>query len=217
MLRSQFENELQQLHSQFYEMGKQVSDTIYKAYKSFINHDRELATEVIENDHLINEMEIKLERKSFEMIALQQPVTTDLRMIVTILKASSDLERLGDHAVSIAKATIRVKGKKRMPVIEEELSQMSKSVITMVNDVLDAYVNHDSNKAKEIAKSDEKINLNYSEIYKHTVSYMKEDPETIVSGTDYLQVASYLERIGDYVTNICEWIVYLETGKITEL
>lgn len=217
MLRSQFENDLKKLHSQFYDMGKMVSDSIYKAYKSFINHDKELAQEVIDSDHIINEMEIKLERKSFEMIALQQPVTTDLRMIVTILKASSDLERLGDHAVAIAKATIRVKGKKRMPEIEKELSEMSKYAINMVNEVLVAYIENDNQKAREIAVRDEIVNKYYYDINKHTIQFMKEDPETIVTGTDYLQVASYLERIGDYVTNICEWIVYLETGKITEL
>ena len=217
MLRSQFENDLQKLHTQFYEMGTMVSDAIYKAVKSFINHDKNLAKEVIDNDHFINEMEIKLERKSFEMIALQQPVTTDLRMIVTILKASSDLERLGDHAVSIAKATIRVKGNKRIPNVESELSNMSKYSIEMVNDVLTAYIQNDDKKAREIADRDERINQYYSDIYNQTIEQMKEDPETIIGGTDYLQVASYIERIGDYVTNICEWIVYLQTGRITEL
>lgn len=217
MLRTQFENDLQKLHSQFYEMGTMVSDAIYKAVKAFVNHDKELAKEVIESDHLINEMEIKLERKSFEMIALQQPVTTDLRMIVTILKASSDLERLGDNAVSIAKATIRVKGNKRIPEVEAEISTMSQYAINMVNEVLTAYIKSDEQRARQIAQEDNKINHCYRDIYKDTVNSMKENPDTIVGGTDYLQVASYLERIGDYVTNVCEWIVYLETGKITEL
>lgn len=217
MLRTQFENDLQKLHSQFYEMGTMVSDAIYKAVKAFVNHDKELAQEVIESDHLINEMEIKLERKSFEMIALQQPVTTDLRMIVTILKASSDLERLGDNAVSIAKATIRVKGNKRIPKVEAEISTMSKYAINMVNEVLTAYIKSDEQRARQIALEDNKVNHCYRDIYKDTVNSMKENPDTIVGGTDYLQVASYLERIGDYVTNVCEWIVYLETGKITEL
>lgn len=217
MLRTQFENDLQKLHSQFYEMGTMVSDAIYKAVQAFVNHDKELAKEVIESDHLINEMEIKLERKSFEMIALQQPVTTDLRMIVTILKASSDLERLGDNAVSIAKATIRVKGNKRIPEVEAEISNMSKYAIHMVNEVLTAYIKSDEKSARQIAKEDSKINHCYREVYRDTVESMKENPDTIVGGTDYLQVASYLERIGDYVTNVCEWIVYLETGRITEL
>ena len=217
MLRTQFENDLQKLHSQFYEMGTMVSDAIYKSVQAFVNHDKNLAKEVIDNDHNINEMEIKLEKKSFEMIALQQPVTTDLRMIVTILKASSDLERLGDQAVSIAKATIRVKGNKRIPEVEEALSKMSREVIQMVNEVLTAYIKSDEEKARTIAEHDEIINQYYDRITRHTIDEMQQNPETIVGGTDYLQVASFLERIGDYVTNICEWIVYLTTGKIAEL
>lgn len=217
MLRTQFEQDLQKLHSQFYEMGTMVSDAIYKSVQAFVNHDKVLAKEVIENDHNINEMEIKLEKKSFEMIALQQPVTTDLRMIVTVLKASSDLERLGDQAVAIAKATIRVKGNKRIPEIEARLSEMSKEVIGMVNEVLTAYVKNNEEKAKEIAKRDEIINQYYDTITHDTIAEMKKNPETIVGGTDYLQVVGFLERIGDYVTNICEWIVYLKTGRIAEL
>lgn len=217
MLRSQFENDLQKLHSQFYEMGTMVSDAIYKSVQAFVNHDKNLAKEVIDNDHNINEMEIALEKKSFEMIALQQPVTTDLRMIVTVLKASSDLERLGDQAVAIAKATIRVKGNKRIPEVEAELSEMSHEVIKMVNEVLTAYIKSNEKRAREIAEHDELINKYYDRITRNTIDEMQQNPETIIGGTDYLQVAGFLERIGDYVTNICEWIVYLTTGKIAEL
>lgn len=217
MLRTQFEQDLQKLHSQFYEMGTMVSDAIYKSVKAFVDHDKVLAKEVIDNDHNINEMEIKLEKKSFEMIALQQPVTTDLRMIVTVLKASSDLERLGDQAVAIAKATIRVKGHKRIPEVEAQLSEMSTAVISMVNEVLTAYVKNNERRAREIAEKDEVINRFYDTITHDTIAEMKKNPETIVGGTDYLQVAGFLERIGDYVTNICEWIVYLTTGRIAEL
>ena len=109
-MRRLFEDELNDLHVRFSEMGMMVNEAIYKSVKAFINHDKQLAREVIADDHKINERETDLERKSFELIALQQPVSTDLRVIVTIMKASSDLERMGDHAVSIAKSTIRVKG-----------------------------------------------------------------------------------------------------------
>ena len=165
----------------------------------------------------INDMEVKLEKKSFEMIALQQPVTTDLRMIITVMKASSDLERMADHAVSIAKSTIRLKGETRIPEIEKEISDMSDYVKKMVDNVLIAYVKTDQKDARMIAQMDDRTNEYFDSIYKHAVEAMKANPETVISGTDYLHVAQYLERIGDYVTNICEWIVYLATGKITEL
>ncbi len=217
MLRTQFEEELLNLHNQFYEMGMLVSSAIHKSVRAYVRHDKEIAQEVIENDLAINNMEVRLEKKSFEMIALQQPVTTDLRMIITVMKASSDLERMGDHAVSIAKSTIRVKGETRIAEIEKEISDMSDYVTKMVDNVLVAYVKTDQEDARMIAQMDDRVNEYYKDIYYKTIESMKENPETVVSGTDYLSVAQYLERIGDYVTNICEWIVYLATGKISEL
>ena len=217
MLRTQFEEELLNLHNQFYEMGMMVSSAGHKSVRAYIKHDKILAQEVIENDININNMETRLEKKSFEMIALQQPVTTDLRMIITVMKASSDLERMADHAVSVAKSTIRVKGQTRIPEIEKEISDMSDYVKKMVDNVLVAYVKTDEKDARTIANMDQRVNDYFNRIYNATIKNMQENPETVISGTDYLNVASYLERIGDYVTNICEWIVYLATGKITEL
>ena len=217
MLRTQFEEELLNLHNQFYEMGMMVSSAVHKSVRAYIKHDKILAQEVIENDININNMETRLEKKSFEMIALQQPVTTDLRMIITVMKASSDLERMADHAVSVAKSTIRVKGQTRIPEIEKEISDMSDYVKKMVDNVLVAYVKTDEKDARTIANMDQRVNDYFNRIYNATIKNKQENPETVISGTDYLNVASYLARIGDYVTNICEWIVYLATGKITEL
>ena len=217
MLRSQFEEELLNLHNQFYEMGMMVSSALHKSVRAYIDHDKKIANEVIDSDIEINNMEVKLEKKSFEMIALQQPVTTDLRMIITVMKASSDLERMADHAVSIAKSTIRLKGETRIPEIEKEISDMSDYVKKMVDNVLVAYIKTDEKDARMIAQMDNHVNEYFSNIYNDAIKYMQNNPETVISGTDYLHVATYLERIGDYVTNICEWIVYLATGKITEL
>ncbi|MGX7419046.1 phosphate signaling complex protein PhoU [Carnobacterium gallinarum] len=216
-MRRVFEEELNDLHLRFSEMGMMVNESIYKSVKAFINHDKELAKEVIANDQAINELELDLEKRSFEMIALQQPVTTDLRIIVTVMKASSDLERMGDHAVSIAKSTIRVKGNKRVPEIEAEIAEMADKVKIMVEEVLEAYVKNDAKRAKKIAAIDSEVDVYFKQIYKNCIEEMKNNSEIIVGASDYMLVAGYLERIGDYVTNICEWIVYLSTGKVTEL
>lgn len=186
MLRTQFEEELLNLHNQFYEMGMMVSSAVHKSVKAYINHDKKLAQEVIDRDIEINDMEVKLEKKSFEMIALQQPVTTDLRMIITVMKASSDLERMADHAVSIAKSTIRLKGETRIPEIEKEISDMSDYVKKMVDNVLIAYVKTDQKDARMIAQMDDRTNEYFDSIYKHAVEAMKANPETVISGTDYL-------------------------------
>lgn len=218
MLRAQFEVELGKLHNQFYAMGNEVLGQINNTVRAFTTHDRELAKEVIEADKKINEFEVKLEKKSLEIIALQQPVSTDLRRVITVLKATSDIERMGDHAVSIAKAAIRMKGEIRIPIVEEEIKNMGKEVRHLVESSLDLYLNSgDIETAYEIAASDEIINEYYSKIQELTTEEIKKNPDALIAGRDYFQVITYLERIGDYAKNICEWVVYLRTGDITEL
>ncbi|MBV1943545.1 phosphate signaling complex protein PhoU [Streptococcus parasuis] len=218
MLRAQFEVELGKLHNQFYAMGNEVLGQINNTVRAFTTHDRELAKEVIEADKKINEFEVKLEKKSLEIIALQQPVSTDLRRVITVLKATSDLERMGDHAVSIAKAAIRMKGEVRIPIVEEEIKNMGKEARRLVESSLDLYLNSgDIETAYEIAASDEIINEYYSKIQELTTEEIKKNPDSLIAGRDYFQVLTYLERIGDYAKNICEWVVYLRTGDITEL
>lgn len=218
MLRAQFEVELGKLHNQFYAMGNEVLGQINNTVRAFTTHDRELAKEVIEADKKINEFEVKLEKKSLEIIALQQPVSTDLRRVITVLKATSDLERMGDHAVSIAKAAIRMKGEVRIPIVEEEIKNMGKEARRLVESSLDLYLNSgDIETAYEIAASDEIINEYYSKIQELTTEEIKKNPDALIAGRDYFQVLTYLERIGDYAKNICEWVVYLRTGDITEL
>ncbi|HHB0686624.1 TPA: phosphate signaling complex protein PhoU [Streptococcus pyogenes] len=217
MLRTKFEEELDKLHNQFYSMGTEVLGQINKTVRAFVSHDRELAKEVIEEDDTINNFETKLEKKSLEIIALQQPVSNDLRMVITVLKASSDIERMGDHAASIAKATIRMKGEERIPVVEEQINLMGKAVKQMVEEALNAYINADDTKAYEIAASDEIIDQYFRNIQTLAVEEIRKSPDAVFAGKEYFQVLMYLERIGDYARNICEWIVYLKTGKIIEL
>jgi len=217
MLRSQFEEDLAKLHNQFYAMGNEVLSQINRTVRAFVTHDRELAKEVIEEDAEVNEYEVKLEKKSLEIIALQQPVSQDLRTVITVLKASSDVERMGDHAVSIAQATIRMKGEVRIQSVEEEISKMGRDVKNFVEAALELYLNGDVDKAYEVAAMDEKINQYFDDIRDLATQEIKANPDLIVTGRDYFQVISYLERIGDYAKNICEWVVYFETGKIVEM
>ncbi|CIS29944.1 phosphate signaling complex protein PhoU [Streptococcus pneumoniae] len=217
MLRSQFEEDLEKLHNQFYAMGQEVLSQINRTVRAFVTHDRDLAKEVIEDDAEVNEYEVKLEKKSFEMIALQQPVSQDLRTVLTVLKVVSDVERMGDHAVAIAQATIRMKGEERIPAVEEEIKKMGREVKSVVEAALDLYLNGSVDDAYRVASMDEQINHYFETIRDLATEEIKKNPEAIVTGRDYFQVISYLERIGDYAKNICEWVVYFETGKIVEL
>ena len=210
MLRVQFEEDLEKLHNQFYAMGNEVLSQINRTVRAFVTHDRELARQVIED-------EVKLEKKSLEIIALQQPVSQDLRTVITVLKASSDLERMGDHAVSIAKATVRMKGEVRIESVEDAISKMGRDVKNFVEETLNVYLNGNVDQAYAVAAMDEKINQYFDDIRDLATEEIKQNPELIVTGRDYFQVISYLERIGDYAKNICEWVVYFETGKIIEL
>ena len=217
MLRVQFEEDLEKLHNQFYAMGNEVLSQINRTVRAFVTHDRELARQVIEDDAEVNEYEVNLEKKSLEIIALQQPVSQDLRTVITVLKASSDLERMGDHAVSIAKATVRMKGEVRIESVEDAISKMGRDVKNFVEETLNVYLNGNVDQAYAVAAMDEKINQYFDDIRDLATEEIKQNPELIVTGRDYFQVISYLERIGDYAKNICEWVVYFETGKIIEL
>ena len=217
MLRVQFEEDLEKLHNQFYAMGNEVLSQINRTVRAFVTHDRELARQVIEDDAEVNDYEVKLEKTSLEIIALQQPVSQDLRTVITVLKASSDLERMGDHAVSIAKATVRMKGEVRIESVEDAISKMGRDVKNFVEETLNVYLNGNVDQAYAVAAMDEKINLYFDDIRDLATEEIKQNPELIVTGRDYFQVISYLERIGDYAKNICEWVVYFETGKIIEL
>ncbi|MBC1211319.1 phosphate signaling complex protein PhoU [Listeria booriae] len=215
-VRKIFTEQLDELHQHLLEMGMLVNEAIYKAVKSLVNRDQELAESVIAGDRSINNMELALEQRSFELIALQQPVGIDLRKIVTVLKASSDLERIGDHAVSIAKTTILV-GRSKVVKPIPEIQEMGDIVKIMVHDVLKAYLAEDEEAAREIASRDTQVDKLQRVIYTKCIHFMQEDPDHLEEISYLLLVAQYLERIGDYVTNVCEWIVYLKSGEIEEL
>ncbi|MBM7616515.1 phosphate transport system protein [Weissella uvarum] len=216
-MRRMYDEELADLDTSFKEMGLLVSETLEKSVQAFLDHDRESAQEIIDNDKAINEREIAIEKKSFEMIALYQPVTTDLREIVTILKAVSVLERIGDNARNIAISTIHMKGNKRVAEIEELIGREGTKVAKMVSEVLDYYVNNDVSGTEKISSEAKQVSQETNEIRNKSIKAMEDDPEIVETATDYIVVGGYLKRTADYVTDIAEWIVYKRTGKIVEL
>ena len=216
-MRETFDRQLDRLHVRFAEMGMLVSEAIFRSVKAFVDHDRQLAQQVIDRDVEINQCENDLEKMTLELIALYQPVTADLRDVITILKASSDIERIADHAVSISRAAIKMKGTYRIAEIEVEIAKMGHYAYQMVEDVLAAYVKRDLQRAYQIAAADLFLDRELTKIRKRCLEIMQADQKAVISGSHYTLVATYLERIGDYVTNVCEWIVFLKKGEITEL
>ena len=216
-MRRQFDEQIAELDNGFTEMGMLVSDVTGRAVDAFINHDRHAAQELIDHDHEINEREIQLEKQSFEIIALYQPVTTDLREVVTILKAVSDLERAGDHARNIAISTIAVKGNTRVAEVETQLAEMGKLTTKMVQNAIQAYVDKDEEAAKGLLQLDNKLQEHHDTITSASYREIIANPEVLTAAANYNSVADDLLRIADYMTNVGEWIIYLKTGKVVEL
>ena len=216
-MRTIFDEKLAEIHRDLLQLGRMVNDTIYKSVKGLVNHDAVIAQQVIDGDEKINRKENEIDRKSYEIIALQQPNASDLRRVLAVMRASSELERMGDHAASVSETTIRVKGKKRDEDLEHIISQMGEKITSMCTDIIDAFVEFDVDKARTTAKRDKEVDELYLSLRLAAVKLMKQDPDSVLAAADYSFVGMHLERIGDYVKNIAEWIVYLDTGKITDL
>lgn len=216
MTRYAFEEQMDVLHRKMMTMGSLVEEAIHKSIKSLVERDVQLAEQVIDNDKMINELEHEIQSGCFQLIALQQPVGNDLRRLGTMLKLVTDLERMGDHAVSIAKTTKRLMNEEYVkPLIDIPL--MADHVKEMVRDSLNAYIARDKEAAEQIALRDDVVDKLYSTVFRDLVALMTKNSDSISQATHLLLVAQYLERIADHVTNICEWIIYMSTGKMTDL
>ncbi|MED1780577.1 phosphate signaling complex protein PhoU [Brevibacillus fortis] len=216
MSRHAFEEQQDVLHRKLMTMGTLVEEAIHKSIKSLVERDAELAEQVIASDPVINELEQEIQSDCFRLIALQQPVGGDLRRLGTMLKLVTDLERMGDHAVSIAKTTRRLMADPYVkPLID--IPMMADHVKAMVRDCLNAYIARNKDAAEEIAARDDIVDKLYSTIFHDLIELMTKNSQAISQGTHLLLVAQYLERIADHVTNICEWIIYMSTGKMTDL
>jgi phosphate transport system protein len=215
-LRHEFAAALEDLNQDILKMGVLVEEALRKAVAGLVDQDRETARQVIEEDEAVNEMEVHIEDKCTVIIARDQPVASDLRQLITSLKVVTQLERMGDHAVHIAKAALRLADKQLLkPLID--IPQMGELCIEMARKVISAYIECDAEEAEKIAGMDEKVDDLRDQVMRELISYMLEDTKYISQSLDLLFVSRYLERFADHVTNIAEWIVYNATGRHTEL
>ncbi len=212
-----FLDELKKLNTQFMEMGVSVNDAIDHATRAFVDHDKKTSQKMVDNEERILEESLDIQKKALKLMALQQPVATDFRVVISILKATTDLERIGENAMSIAWETIRVKGNPRIPEVEEIISSMTHDVRHMLIQVLTAYVQDDEKMAKEVAAKDTKIDEAYVKARKLIVDGIENDPSKAVASSSYFVVTRLLERIGDHIVNLAMWGVYKTTGELNEL
>lgn len=216
-MRDQFELELQELEQKFLEMGSAVLESASKVLLALAAKDTDMAELIINEDNPINQAQLDIELTCANLLALQQPQVTDLRFVLTIMSACSDLERMGDHMAGIAKAILNLKEIDTLEVIEEHIHDAGQKALKMMSDLLLVFPKRNADKAIAIANQDEAIDQLYYSISKEILTVMKEQETSVRNGAQYLYMMGHIERFGDYISNICERIVYLETGELVEL
>lgn len=216
MTRHSFDNHLQVLHNDLLRMGSIVEKQIYLSIKSLVDQDIKIAEEVIKNDDLVDDLQKEVEDKCIKLIATQQPMAIDLRNIFTSIKIATDLERIADHAVDIAKISIRLKDEKYFKQLID-IPQMAGIVQDMIKKSLDSYVSENVEEAYNICKGDDEVDAIYKKVFNELLQGMMKDTTTIKQASQLLFVCKYLERIADHTTNICEDTIYLVTGEQKDL
>ena len=207
-----YDEELRHLNSTIMEMGGIAEQQIATAMQAVAKRDSELAARVVEDDDHVDELEHEVASFSVRLLALRQPMASDLRNIIAALKVSSDIERIADYAVNVAKRAIALS---LTPIVTPvaRIPRMGKLVQGMLKDVLDAYVERDVAKAMKVWERDKDIDDMYDSLFRELLTYMMEDPRSITSCAHLLFVAKNIERIGDHTTNIAEDIYYLVHGQ----
>ncbi|WP_026699866.1 phosphate signaling complex protein PhoU [Salibacterium aidingense] len=213
-VRGTYEQELSQLKNDLFSMGEQVMAAFNTALELLQSRDEEKINQLIENDAVINQVELKIHDEATMMIARQQPVATDLRTTIVALKISSDLERIGDLAVDMVKAAKRMETKRNESEIDDILD-MAKVAEEMLKEALTAYQKRDMMRAQHIATLDDTVDKKY----KHYIQrlFTLTDETNAEQTTQLAFIGRYVERIADYATNLAEWIVYESSGKHFDL
>ncbi|HYY45784.1 MAG TPA: phosphate signaling complex protein PhoU [Candidatus Angelobacter sp.] len=215
-IRTLFDQELSELKSGVLRLGSMVEQAIAESMRALVDRDNSLAKDVIARDQEVNELHRQLRERAFMIMATQQPVARDLRLIVSFQQMVMELERMGDHAVGIARAALRLNNLPQLkPYID--LPKMAELTESQVHEILGAVIEADQERARLIAERDDEVDILYHRLWDELVSYMVNDPSTVERAAILLFLAKDLERIADRVTNIAEDVVFLHTGRIVEL
>ena len=210
--RRHFHEELSDMKVRLLTMSGEAEAALALAVEAYLERNVEKAQRVLEGDQAIDALEVEIEEKCISLLALQQPMAKDLRMLTASLKISNDLERVGDHAVNIAESAIRLKTFR--PITPEpELIEMSRLAREMLSDALEAFIRGDTEAAREIGRRDDRVDALQHSTFRIMLTHMMEDPQTIGAGVQTFIVTRNLERVADLATNIAEDVVFLVEGK----
>lgn len=215
-IRTYFHKKLREIQDDMLAMGSMVSKNMLRSIEALKNRDMDLANQIIAEDQKVNAKRFEIEEMCIQLVATQQPMASDLRIIVSVLNIIIEIERIGDYAVGISKVVIMIGDEPPLkPLID--IPRMADKTVDMLRRSLDAFINRDADAARKISAEDESVDNLYDQVFRELLTFMVEDPRTITRATRLMWVTHNLERSADRVTNICERVVFTVTGKMEEI
>ncbi len=215
-IRQSFDEQLEQLEQDLLEMGAFVAEMLAKAMEALVEQDVTLAQQVINEDDVADDMDLNIEQQCMRLLALQQPMSKDLRTIGTVMKVIADVERIGDYSVDIARTAIKLAATEYFkPLVD--IPRMAELVREMLGQALEALVHHDLELVAQVVAGDDAIDKMWYALLNELEEIMEQHPEVVTQAVALLLVARYLERIADHVVNVAERVAYMETGQLETL
>jgi phosphate transport system protein len=211
MMRVHFDEKMKELELSIVKMGILIEEAIGKALRAFIKRDRNLVDQVIEGDKVIDNTERKIDMQCASIIATEQPVALDLRIIIAVLKIANDLERMGDYAEHLAIVTNSL-SRESVLKASSDITQISEVAITMIRDAIQAFIKRDVDLAEEVRNRDDVADGIYARFFQEMMNYIEQSPDYQREGVALLFVSKYLERLADHATNVAEEVIFVCTG-----
>ena len=215
-IRSMYHKRLREIQDDVLVMGSMAGEAILSSISALKNRDLDLAHQIVSGDQIINDMRFKIEEKCIQLIVTQQPIANELRIIIAVLNIITEVERIGDYAEGIAKIAIMIGDE---PPVKKliDIPIMAEQAVDMLRRSLDAFINQDAEAARKICIEDDIVDHLYDQIYLELLALMMKDPQIVSRATRLIWVAHDLERSADRVTNICERVIFVITGKMEEI
>jgi phosphate transport system protein len=213
MERHHFETELQALKNRLLNMGALVEERVHMAVQALMERNMEAAETIAQGDAAVNELQIELDDRCLKLLALQQPMASDLRLITSAMKINADLERIGDQAVNIGQRALELNREPQLkPYID--LPRMAERAQAMVKESLDAFVTRDTDLARRVCAADSEVDALKEQVFRELLTFMMEDARTIPRAIRLILISRFLERVADHATNIAEMVIYMVEGKM---
>jgi len=208
----EYEAELASLREQLLLMGARTEELLSTAMRAFTERDAEVARQTMRIDRQVDQLELDIDQLCLRILALRQPVASDLRFITTTMKLVTDLERVGDLGVNICERVVELAAEPPLPATTS-VTRIAEAALAMLHDSLDAFVDRDSAKAEEVIARDNAVDAYYAQLFPELLQVMMNDPSAVYRATRLQSIAKYLERIADHATNVAEMVVFMVRGK----